>query len=88
MGGGAYPNRSAAEIAVVLTDMRMPNLDGSAMIKSLQTLNPNLKIIAASGLDANDQMTNLTGIDVQHFLGKPYTPGTLLKILRAVLDEK
>jgi CheY-like chemotaxis protein len=76
------------EIAVVLTDMRMPVLDGSAMIQALMPLNPAIKIIAASGLDMNDPMAKLAGTGVRHFLGKPYTPGTLLKILRAVLDEK
>jgi PAS domain S-box-containing protein len=75
------------DIAVVLTDMRMPVLDGSTMIQTLMPLNPALKIIAASGLDQNDPMTKLAGTGVKHFLGKPYSPETLLKVLRAVLDE-
>lgn len=76
------------EIAVVLTDMRMPVLDGSVMIQALTPLNPALKIIAASGLDMHDPLAKLEGTGVKHFLGKPYTPATLLKILRTVLDEK
>jgi PAS domain S-box-containing protein len=76
------------DIDLVLTDMRMPVLDGTAMILKLVAQNPRLKIIAASGLDMNDHMTKLAGIDVKHFLSKPYTAGTLLKILRSVLDEK
>jgi len=79
--------RHQPEIAVVLTDMRMPVLDGATMIQTLMPLNPAQKIIAASGLDMDDPMTKLAGTGVRHFLGKPYTPGTLLKLLRAVLDE-
>jgi PAS domain S-box-containing protein len=86
--GVACYTQHQKEIAVVLTDMRMPVMDGAAMVQKLIPLYPAIKIIAASGLDLNDHMTNLTGLGVRHFLGKPYTPGTLLKILRTALDEK
>jgi PAS domain S-box-containing protein len=75
-------------IAVVLTDMKMPVLDGSAMIQALLPLNPAIRIIAASGFDMNEHMAKLAGTGVKHFLGKPYTPESLLKLLRTVLDEK
>jgi PAS domain S-box-containing protein len=76
------------EILIVLTDMRMPVLDGSGMIQKLMPLNPDLKIIAASGLDINDPMAKLTVTGVRHFLSKPYTPEPLLKMLRKVIEEK
>ena len=38
------------EIAVVLTDMVMPFMDGPATIRALQRMNPQVRIIAASGL--------------------------------------
>ena len=41
------------EIAVVLTDMMMPIMDGPATIHALMRINPAVKIIAASGLNAN-----------------------------------
>ncbi len=80
--------RHQQEIAIVLTDMRMPVLDGSTMIQNLMPLNPDIKIIAASGLDMNDPLAKLSGTGVKHFLGKPYTPAPLLKILRTVPRRK
>lgn len=79
--------KHSQEIAVVLTDMRMPVLDGSTMIQSLIPLNPAVKIIATSGFDMNEHMAKLAGTGVRHFLGKPYTVETLLKTLRTVLDQ-
>ena len=76
------------EIALVLTDMRMPVLAGSPMIQALLRINPALKIIAASGLDTTGSLPSYTGAGVQHFLMKPYTAETLLKTIRAALDEK
>ncbi len=75
------------KIAVVLTDMAMPVLDGPATIRALKKLNPAVKIIGASGLNVNGSITNNVGIGVKHFLVKPYTAGTLLTTLRTILDE-
>jgi PAS domain S-box-containing protein len=75
------------EIAVVLTDMMMPVLDGPATIHALMRINPAVKIIAASGLNANGGVAKASGAGIKHFLTKPYTAGTLLKTMRAILDE-
>ena len=75
------------EIAVVLTDMAMPIMDGSATIRALTKINPAVKIIAASGLSINGGATKIVEANVKHFLTKPYTAGTLLKTMRAILDE-
>jgi PAS domain S-box-containing protein len=75
------------EIAVVLTDMMMPVMDGAATIRALMRINPAVKIIAASGVSANDGVAKASGVGVKHFLTKPYTAGTLLNTMRLILDE-
>ena len=77
------------EIAVVLTDMMMPIMDGPATIHALRRINPAVKIIAASGLNAKDDVAKTSGgrDGVRHFLMKPYTAATLLKTMRTILDE-
>ena len=74
------------KIAVVLTDMMMPVMDGTATIHALMRINPSVKIIAASGLNANGATAKSTP-GIKHFLSKPYTAGALLQKLRTVLDE-
>jgi PAS domain S-box-containing protein len=73
-------------IAVVLTDMMMPVMDGPALIKALLKLNPEARIIAASGLNADGRAAKATSAGVKHFLPKPYTSETLLKALRQSLQ--
>jgi PAS domain S-box-containing protein len=75
------------EIAVVLTDMMMPIMDGPALIHALMRMNPAVKVIAASGLNANGNVAKVSEAGVKHFLTKPYTAATLLKTMRAILDE-
>lgn len=75
------------EIAVVLTDMVMPFMDGPATIRALQRMNPAVKIIAASGLGTAQRAGEgvLEGVSV--FLTKPYTAEKLLKTLAQVLKD-
>ena len=74
------------EIKVVLTDMMMPYMDGRATIRALQKLNPQVKIIASSGLADNAKVTESDGGSVKRFLPKPYTAETLLNTIADVLD--
>jgi len=74
-------------IAAVLTDMSMPVMDGASTINALLRISPTVKIIAASGLGANSTTARGAGPNVKHFLGKPYSAGTLLRVIRAALDE-
>lgn len=75
------------EIAVVLTDMVMPFMDGPATIRALQRMNRDVKIIAASGLGTGHHAGEgvLEGVAV--FLNKPYTAEKLLKTLAHLLGR-
>jgi PAS domain S-box-containing protein len=74
-------------IAVVLTDMMMPVMDGLNVARVLNRINPRIKLIAASGLVANGTRNGLAEAGVRHFLAKPYSAETLLKTLSAILAE-
>jgi PAS domain S-box-containing protein len=75
------------EIAVVLTDIMMPVMDGLNVIRVLTRINPAIKIVAASGLAKNGSGDRESGGHIKHFLTKPYTAETLLKTVRAILEE-
>ena len=75
------------DIAAVLTDMVMPFMDGPATIRALQKMNPQVKIIAASGLPASQRSGEDSLQGVQAFLNKPYTAEKLLKALAEVLKD-
>lgn len=70
------------EISAVLLDMMMPSLDGIASIKNLQYINPQVKIVATSGLSME-----INNTAVKAFLPKPYTPQELLKALYEVTEN-
>ena len=76
-----------SDIAVVLTDMMMPFMDGPATIRALQRMNPDVRIIAASGLSASQRVAEASLAGVEIFLDKPYTAEKLLKALAKILSR-
>jgi PAS domain S-box-containing protein len=77
--------RHGDEIAVVLTDMMMPIMDGPATIQVLRRMHPDVRIIGASGLSVNGHVAHAASLGVKHFLPKPYTAETLLNALQQIL---
>lgn len=74
------------EISAVLMDMMMPAMDGLTAIRTLQKINPLVKIIATSGLASNRQLALAASIGVKAFLSKPYTVKELLNTINGVLS--
>jgi YesN/AraC family two-component response regulator len=74
-----------AEIAVVLTDIMMPVMDGVVLSTALRRIDPAVRIITASGLAGNE--TRATGGGVKHFLAKPYSTEAMLEMIKRVLAE-
>ena len=76
-----------ARIAVVITDMMMPGMDGAAVIRALVEINPDVKIIASSGVTSHDARAREASPSVRHFLPKPCSAETLLKVLKRVISD-
>jgi signal transduction histidine kinase/ActR/RegA family two-component response regulator len=76
------------EIAVVLTDMAMPYMDGHALIRALKKIDPQIKTIAMSGLIREETTAELKNLKVNAFLSKPYSAETLLTTLAEVIADK
>src|SRR5215510_1517781 len=87
-GGSARRTASRDEVKVVITDMMMPYMDGPATIRALRRLDPKVKIIATSGLKAEDKISDAAQLGVKTFLPKPYTAEKLLKTVAALLKEE
>jgi nitrogen-specific signal transduction histidine kinase len=74
-------------IKTILIDMMMPVMDGEESIRGIRKINPEVKIIAVSGLAEKDRLANIAD-KVEAFLPKPYTAEKLLKAIHEVLSTK
>jgi len=75
-----------AEIAVILTDMMMPVMDGPTMIRALRVRDPAVRIIGTSGLSSH-QYDESSPSRLRHFVPKPCAADTLLRTVQSILDE-
>jgi CheY-like chemotaxis protein len=75
------------EIKAVITDMIMPHMDGPATIRVIKKLDPQARVIAASGLMDGEKVKDATGLDKIEFLMKPYTAEKLLNTVHTVLND-
>jgi CheY-like chemotaxis protein len=63
---------------LVVTDMMMPLMDGTALIRALSELDPHLPVLAVSGLLDSDHATPAKAAPNVVFLQKPFTAEELL----------
>lgn len=75
------------DIALILTDMAMPYMDGPAMIRALKRMTPDARIIAMSGLLNPEQTAELDAMNVDAYLSKPFTADKLLNTISEVLNK-
>ena len=65
---------------LVITDIRMPNMDGTALLKALRNIAPNLPVLALSGyVDPGD----IAEFDFDGFIKKPFK----LDEFRTIVDH-
>ncbi|WP_416669857.1 PAS domain S-box protein [Egbenema bharatensis] len=73
------------EVSLVLMDVMMPNMDGVSLIRHLRRINPQVKIVAISGLPSNQQPILAAGANL--FLTKPYSPTDLLAAIHDLMES-
>jgi CheY-like chemotaxis protein len=84
-GGEAALDRiEEDEIDIVVTDLRMPEMDGFTLIRTLRAQYPNLPIVAASGV-ADGRTDEALEAGANAFLAKPFSAETLQSTLYEAL---
>lgn len=74
------------EIALVLTDMGLPKLDGSTLFARLLELKPDTKVVIASGYIEPTEREELLRAGVKAIISKPYRLNDVLGAVRDALD--
>jgi two-component system cell cycle sensor histidine kinase/response regulator CckA len=73
----------AASVDLLLTDLRMPQMDGIELVRQLRARAPGLRVICVSGYPGSGVDLTIT----EHYLAKPFSKADLLDKVRQVLDS-
>jgi CheY-like chemotaxis protein len=74
------------EIDLVILDMIMPQMSGGAVFDALKAINPDIKVILASGYSMNGQAALIMERGCRAFLQKPFSMAELSKKVRDALN--
>jgi CheY-like chemotaxis protein len=87
-GQAALEFASQTKIAALVTDLKMPRLDGIALVRSLRATHPALPVVVMTGYAPIDWQTTLQrdGEGPLILLDKPIKLATLLSTLRRTLN--
>ncbi len=73
---------------VLLSDLRMPHLDGLELLDQAKLAAPGLEVIIITGYASLDGAVKATKKGAYHFLAKPFTPGEVRDLVARALAQK
>ena len=83
----AYPMIIKEKPDILITDIRMPFMDGLDLCKLVKKELPNIKILILSGYDEFDYAKEAIRLGVTEYLLKPISSGKLLEALNGVSES-
>ncbi len=86
--GLSVARESADPIALVITDVVMPEMSGKIMVDWLQSRSPHLKVLFTSGYTEEIILGDMATQQNIAFLPKPYNTSTLVRRVRDLLDAR
>jgi two-component system cell cycle sensor histidine kinase/response regulator CckA len=78
----------ASEIDLVITDFKMPYMDGAELSKAIREISRTIPIFVATGLDSRDTVKKLEGLGIREIISKPYDPKKLVDKISLELEKR
>jgi two-component system response regulator HydG len=86
-GGEAIARLEAGGVTAVVTDLRMPNVDGLAVLEASRRLDPGRPVIIMTAFSAIDSAVESIRRGANHYLTKPFKQEELYIFLGRALEE-
>lgn len=87
-GGAALKVIGEGFEGVVVTDLRMPGIDGRQIVERLSMLDPDLPVIMMTGHGDVAEAVDAMKMGAYDFLTKPFAPERLIETLRRALEKR
>jgi two-component system, cell cycle sensor histidine kinase and response regulator CckA len=75
-------------ISLVILDLIMPGMGGNRCLEELLRIDPNVRVLVASGYSSNGLAHDEKGRGAKGFISKPYDAKDILGAIRRVLDRR
>jgi two-component system, cell cycle sensor histidine kinase and response regulator CckA len=75
------------EIRLVILDLLMPGMEGKQCLEALRKLDPNVRVLIATGHTTPGMVGELEQAGAKGFIRKPFETSQLLEEIRKIIDE-
>lgn len=74
---------------LVITDIRMPKVNGFELYRRIKDTNPNMKIAFITAFEINKEEFGkvIPSVNVTHFISKPVSISKLREKIKSILDD-
>lgn len=79
---------ATTEVDVVVTDLRMPDLDGLALLDAIRSRNPDIQVIVMTAYGAIDSAVEAIRKGAYHYLTKPFKVDELVIFVNRAVAER
>lgn len=86
-----YYEETGVHYDIVFTDIRMPEMDGIALIEAIQSLHERQLVVVTSAYNDSKYLLHLIDLEVAHYIVKPITVERFHRVLGrvvAIIDAK
>jgi two-component system response regulator AtoC len=87
-GEDALKELGARDFDLVLTDVRMPRMDGIALLREVQRLQPDVTVIVMSAYGSHDTAIEAMKAGAYDFVSKPFRPDEVVLVLRKAEERE
>ncbi len=87
-GNDALDQLQQEAFDLILTDLKMPGMDGMALVEQAIQLHPNLQMIMISAHGTVENAVEVMKLGAIDFIQKPFTPTEIRELVKQVLDRK
>jgi two-component system response regulator HydG len=87
-GEGALDILRKEFIHLILTDLKMPKMDGVELLKVAKTIRPEVEVILVTGYGTVDTAVTAMKDGAFDYIQKPFKPREVLKLVRKALEKQ
>lgn len=87
-GFGAIEKLQKAPFNIVITDLKMPGMDGIEVLKAIKILQPDVPVIIITGYSTVDTAVEAMKNGAFDYIAKPFTPVQIIDIVEKALEQR
>jgi DNA-binding NtrC family response regulator len=86
-GGAGISHAISEPFDIVLTDIRMPDIDGFKVIRDIRKFKPTIPIVIITGYATVSSAVQAMKLGATHFIEKPFTPDQLIQVIVSAIEK-